>query len=292
MRKLLIALLIVSATQAYAQVSSADTAKQLLDRAQAILENQFDTTLGRVDQYEFEVPYFENVSRKVRVYRPAHFFEGSTYSVIYMHDGQNLYEDSTSFLGEWKVDEVLDSLRQNNGVNCIVVGIDNTGEHRMQEYNPFSNAKWGRGYGQEYVDWIVNKLVPIIDSIYPTAATPYNTSIMGSSMGGLISHYALLRYPTIFGSAGVFSPSYWICDKELTALEKVYTLQQNQKVYVLAGGKEGRHMKKLTKKHVKHLQKIATSSATKVEWVFDADGMHNEAFWTNYLGQAFTFLLN
>ncbi len=280
-----------------AQTSAIDSAKstskevdEILEQLEALLYQMFDTTPGVVDEYEFDVPYFENVSRKVRVYRPANFSDLSSYSVVYMHDGQNIFEDSTSFAGEWQVDEVLDSLRKTNGTNCIVVGIDNTGEKRMQEYNPFDNEKFGKGYGKEYVDWIVNVLVPTIDSMYPTHTTPYSRAIMGSSMGGLISHYALLRYPNVFGAAGIFSPTYWICDKELTQFENQFPLQTDQVVYLLAGGKEGRSMKKLSKKHIAHLQKQQPNSQS-VKLVFDKEGMHNEQFWSRFLAESFMFFL-
>ena len=270
--------------------SAAKEVDEILEQVEALLYLTFDTTPGVLDEYDFPVPYFENVSRKVRVYRPANFSDLSSYSVVYMQDGQNLYEDSTSFAGEWQVDELLDSLRVDRGTNYIVVGIDNLGEKRMQEYNPFDNEKFGKGYGKEYVDWIVNTLVPSIDSLYPTHATPYSRAIMGSSMGGLISHYALLRYPNVFGAAGIFSPSYWICDKELTEFENQFPLQPDQLIYMLVGGKEGRSMKKLSKKHISHLQKQQPNSQS-VKLVFDKNGMHNERFWTAYLADAFLFLL-
>jgi len=109
-------------------------------------------------------------------------------------------------------------------------------------------------------------------------------------MGGLISHYALLRYPNVFGAAGIFSPSYWICDKELTEFENQFPLQPDQLIYMLVGGKEGRSMKKLSKKHISHLQKQQPNSQS-VKLVFDKNGMHNERFWTAYLADAFLFLL-
>jgi predicted alpha/beta superfamily hydrolase len=109
-------------------------------------------------------------------------------------------------------------------------------------------------------------------------------------MGGLISHYALLRYPNVFGAAGVFSPSYWICDDELIAFENQFPLQTDQHIYVLAGGKEGRSMKKLSKKHVTHLQEQQPNSQS-VKLVFDKNGMHNELFWSQYLAESFMFLL-
>ena len=263
---------------------------ELLEQAKAIVDLQYDSTPGTVKEYVFEVPYLKGFLRKVRVYTPARLSETFNYSVIYMHDGQNLFEDSTSFVGEWHVDETLDSLRKNFGRNYIVVGIDNIGEYRMQEYNPFDNERFGKGYGKEYVEWIANTLGPIIDSMYPINRASYSRAVMGSSMGGLISHYALLRYPNVFGAAGIFSPSYWICDTEFTEFQDQFLSQSNPMVYMLAGGKEGRSTKKLTKKHYKILKKQHPKPHF-VKRVYDRNGMHNEQFWSKYLADAFVFLL-
>lgn len=275
-----------------AQISQQDSLEmaELLQQSKALVDLQYDSTPGTVKEYVYDVPYLNGFTRKVRVYTPARLSETFNYSVMYMHDGQNLFEDSTSFVGEWHVDETLDSLRKNFGRNYIVVGIDNIGEYRMQEYNPFDNDRFGKGYGKEYVDWIANTLVPSIDSMYPTHTTPYSRAIMGSSMGGLISHYALLRYPNVFGSAGIFSPSYWICDAELTEFEEQFLPQSSPMVYMLAGGKEGRSMNKLTKKHYKILKKLHPKPYL-IKRVYDKNGMHNEQFWSNYLAEAFVFLL-
>src|SRR6185436_17362584 len=84
------------------------------------------------------------------------------YPVLYMHDGQNLFDDSTSFSGEWKVDETLDLLEN----PCIVVGIDNGGLKRMNEYNPHDTEQFGKGEGHQYLEFIAKTLKPYIDKKY------------------------------------------------------------------------------------------------------------------------------
>ena len=123
-----------------------------------------------------------------------------------MHDGQNLFDKATSFAGEWGIDEAMDSIKN----ACIVVGIDNGGLKRMYEYNPNDTKQYGRGEGRAYLAFIVNNLKPFIDKKYRTLPGKQYTWMAGSSMGGLITFYAGLYYPQVFGGLGVFSPSFWI----------------------------------------------------------------------------------
>ncbi len=121
-----------------------------------------------------------------------------------MHDGQNVFDDSTSFAGEWGVDETLDSI-SSHGKEIIVVAVDHGGQKRINEYCPYDMEKFGKGEGNQYVDFLVKDLKPFIDKNYRTEKDKQNTFIAGSSMGGLISMYAVLKYPGVFGGAGVFS---------------------------------------------------------------------------------------
>lgn len=121
-----------------------------------------------------------------------------------MQDGQNLFDDATSYAGEWGIDEHLDSLFSSGKKEAIIVGIDNGLSKRMTEYNPYSFQQFGKGEGNEYVDFLVKNLKPFIDKKYRTLKNKQNTFIAGSSMGGLISLYAALKYPKIFVGAGIF----------------------------------------------------------------------------------------
>lgn len=129
-----------------------------------------------------------------------------------MHNGQNLFEDSSSYSGEWGVDEYLDSIKLKK---CIVVGIDHGGGKRMNEYCPFDHEEFGKGEGAAYVDFVAKKLKPFIDKKFRTIRGRQHTFIAGSSMGELISIYAVLRHPKVFGGAGVFSPSFWVSDNSI-----------------------------------------------------------------------------
>jgi predicted alpha/beta superfamily hydrolase len=146
--------------------------------------------------------------RRVWIYLPAGYATShKKYPVIYMHDGQNLFDEFTSGYGEWGVDEILDKLPASQ--ESIVVGIDHGGEYRITEYDPY-DSKYGKGRGDDYVDFLAKTLKPYIDENYRTKKDALHTTVAGSSMGGIISMYAVLKYPDIFGNGGIFSPAFWI----------------------------------------------------------------------------------
>ena len=151
-----------------------------------------------------------NRERTVRLYLPPSYATSTKrYPVLYMHDGQNLFDAATSYAGEWGVDETLDALAKSHGLELIVVGIDNGGTNRMTELNAWDNTRFGKGEGAQYMEFIVKVVKPLIDATYRTLPGREATGIMGSSMGGLISQYAILQYPQVFSKAGIFSPAYW-----------------------------------------------------------------------------------
>lgn len=167
------------------------------------------TVVGNLEIIEnFYMPEL-NRTRTIRIWKPSNYNNSLNYPVIYMHDGQNLFDDKTSFAGEWGIDESIEQLIQSNKTEgFIVVGIDNS-EHRMSEYTP----NWGdikAAEGELYAKFIVNTLKPYIDNNYNTLKDRNNTIIIGSSMGGLISFYIGLKYQNIFGYIGSLSTSFQI----------------------------------------------------------------------------------
>ncbi|HEX2621076.1 MAG TPA: alpha/beta hydrolase-fold protein, partial [Phototrophicaceae bacterium] len=158
-------------------------------------------------------PQLDN-RRDLLVYLPpSHNTNQRAYPVIYMHDGQNLFDNATSYVGEWQVDETMERLAY-EGIEAIVVGILNTGKDRIEEYSPFDN-RWGKGRGDEYLKFIIETVKPLIDRSFHTLPDRAHTGIAGSSMGGLISMYGYFRYPEVFGIAGVMSPSFWLAGQAL-----------------------------------------------------------------------------
>ena len=186
---------------------------------------QESTASNQVSTFTIEAPQLKS-TKKIWLYLPKNYTSSTKkYPVIYMHDAQNLFDSKTSFAGEWNIDEKLDSL----SAQVIVVGIETT-EKRMEELTPFVNAKHGGGKANDYLDFIVNTLKPTVDGTYRTKTNAKNTIMIGSSLGGLTSFYALLKYPNVFGKAGVFSPSFWFNRDELVDLLK-QTKKFDAKIY-------------------------------------------------------------
>lgn len=153
--------------------------------------------------------------RPVLVYLPPSYALGHRrYPVLYMHDGQNLFDDVTSFAGDWRVDETMEGLGK-TGIEAIIVGIYNKGRDRINEYSPFVDVHYGGGKGDLYLSFIADTLKPMIDSVFRTLPQREFTGVLGSSMGGLISLYAFFEYSDIFGLAGVMSPSLWFADEAI-----------------------------------------------------------------------------
>ncbi|WP_161964491.1 alpha/beta hydrolase [Mucilaginibacter endophyticus] len=182
----------------------------------------------------FEIPQLGR-ERRVWIYLPAGYDTGSKkYPVIYMHDGQNLFDEYTSSYGEWGIDELMDKMPEQE--ESIIVGIDHGGDYRLTEYNPY-DSKYGKGRGDDYVQFLVKTLKPYIDAHYRTESDATHTTIAGSSMGGLISMYALLKYPEVFGNAGVFSPAFWNAP-QLFDLAKQVVISGQSRFYFVCGDVE------------------------------------------------------
>jgi predicted alpha/beta superfamily hydrolase len=147
--------------------------------------------------------------RDVDIYLPASYSAGrERYPVVYMHDGQNLSDPATAFAGTWELEPALERLAA-RGIEAIVAGVYNAGADRLAEYSPFPDRRHGGGDADQYLAFLAQSLKPRIDRTFRTLPERDSTAVFGSSMGGLVSLYAYFRYPSIFGRAGVMSPSIW-----------------------------------------------------------------------------------
>lgn len=201
-------------------------------------------------------------ARNIDVWLPEDYSSDRSYSVIYMHDGQMLYDSTTTWNGqEWGVDETMSQLTKNKSiVDCIVVGIWNIAEDRHNNYFPqkpyellpreFQDSLINVGQGgyslfggpvnsDDYLEFLVHIVKPMIDKKYATKKDKQHTFIMGSSMGGLISMYAFFEYPEVFGGAaclsthwiGGFSQNHSIPNAFLDYLEDKKALLAGRKLY-------------------------------------------------------------
>src|SRR5215203_1858562 len=180
-------------------------------------------------------------SRRIWLYLPPEYRTSRQhYPVLYMQDGQNLFEDWSAFSEEWGIDETLNKVKG----KCIVVGIDNGVERRMNEYSVHDHPRYGNGEGGPYLSFLVHTLKPYIDETYRTLPGREHTYIAGSSLGALISFYGSLYYPEVFGAAGIFSPAFWVAP-ELESEVKSRAGQNSkypQRYYFYHGQKEGHEM--------------------------------------------------
>lgn len=226
------------------------------------------------------------VERTVRVYLPRGYTncEGCRYPVIYFMDGQNVFDAATSYAGEWGADEVLDDLLQKHDLAVIAVAIDHGNEARMQELSVWENPEFAPAKGEAFLADLVDAVKPAIDARYRTRPAAASTTIVGSSMGGLMAHAALLRRPDVFGGAIIFSPSYWF--SPAIAPETARTpLRPGQRVYVYAGGQESESMVPDAKAMFRRFEASGGGVLDKV-FVEIPEGGHNEASWRAVLPAA------
>ena len=229
-----------------------------------------------------------NRYRRIWIYLPVSYAtSGKKYPVLYMHDGQNVFDDSTSFSGEWGVDETLDTL-ETKTKETIVVAIDNGGDKRINEYSPYDMQRFGKGEGDLYVDFLVKTLMPYINKNYRTKKYGRNTYLAGSSMGGLISFYAILKYPKKFYGAGVFSPAFWIVPqlKEVIATK---AKKVKGKIYFYGGKQEGDTM---IPDMLSVFEQMNRYSKAKMTTVIRSEGKHNEATWRQEFPLFFEWMMH
>lgn len=231
----------------------------------------------------------KDMPRRVWVYLPPGYSnEDSHYPVVYMHDGQNVFSRKTSYAGEWGVDETLDALSDLGESVPIVVAIDHGGEARMQELSPWSHPEFGDAMGDAYLDFVVHEVKPYIDNHYRTLPSANFTAVMGSSMGGLMSHYAIVKYPDVFSRAAVFSPSFWFSQKAFTFTES-HPVPDTHKLYFNVGEEEDSKMRDGMSAMVNlHLAQQHPEAGISSKVVGDHN--HNEAFWHSEVEPALRWL--
>jgi len=244
------------------------------------------TASKQVSSFTIDAPQLKT-TKKIWVYLPKNYSTSTKkFPVIYMHDGQNLFDVTTAPYGEWNIDETLDSI----SAQVIVIGIEHGGEKRIEELTPTKHEKYGGGNADKYLDFIVTTLKPYVDKTYRTKTNTKNTAIFGSSLGGLVSFYAALKYPTVFGKVGCFSPSFWFSRKEITSLmEQTQTFKT--KVYFLCGDSEGDDDVIRDLNSIEHLVNSKRCECKMLnKKVIVKGGQHNEKLWSKGFKKAYLWL--
>jgi predicted alpha/beta superfamily hydrolase len=221
---------------------------------------------------------------------------GRRYPVLYFHDGQNVFDERTSFVGEWKADETLQKLAS-EGIEAIAVAVPNGGDARMDEYNPWRERNFLRGRkgdvggkGDEYMEWLVESVKPLIDRSFPTRPDREATGIVGSSMGGLISLYGAIKYPEVFGLVGAMSASVrWNRFRIIRLIEE--GRMPPARIHVDMGGREWRGMMDDARRLRDALIGKGWVEGRNLHYVEERYATHHEDAWARRLPDALRFLL-
>lgn len=200
-----------------------------------------EAKLSRHEQFH---SVFLEHDRDVLVWLPPGYGESTArYPVLYMHDGQNLFEPETAFNpGEhWRVGETATGLIEAGRIQpLIVVGIYNTGESRLDEYTPTGDNKLGGGHADDYGRMIIEELKPLIDREYRTETDADHTGIAGSSLGGLVSLHLGFTHPAVFTKVAALSPSVWWGRKAILKTIRESRSKPKLKLWVDMGTAEGK----------------------------------------------------
>ncbi|MBN1209057.1 MAG: alpha/beta hydrolase [Myxococcaceae bacterium] len=234
-------------------------------------------------------------TRDLLVYLPPSYRKGNKrYPVLYLHDGQNVFNELTAFIKrEWRADEAAEALAA-RGHEVIVVAISNLGSKRASEYLPFkTRANNYEARGEQYAAFIVNTVKPLVDARYRTLTDAAHTGIAGSSFGGIISLYMALSYPDVFGFVGSFSPSLWVADYAMLDWVKEHPAPKGMRVWLDMGDHEGDMPgERLFNQEVtERLGDKLREQGAQVRVQFGKDAWHNEDAWAQRFPTALEWFL-
>ncbi len=208
-----------------------------------------------------------------------------------MQDGQNLFDNATAYAGEWQIDETLNTLFAQGDFGAIVIGIENGGGLRIDEYSPWVNTSYIEGgEGDAYIQFIAETLKPYVDANYRTRPEPQYNALIGSSLGALISTYGGVKYSGTFSKIGSFSPAYWFVESELNNYITSSSADlSSMRIYHVAGINESTTMSSNIQQVDANLKMnglLSVNSLVKL----DTYGQHNENYWKGEFAAAYQWL--
>ena len=257
--------------------------------------------VGDLRLHEFHSRVFRN-TRFLRVWLPPGYEDAENsqryYPVLYLNDGQNLFEAAVSFGGvEWQVDETAERLIREGAVPpMIVVGLDNAGKDRLREYMPHRsmNPVILRAQGRRYPDFLMKEVMPFIEQTYRVATSPENTGLGGSSLGALIALYTVMARPGVFGRLLLESPSLWASNRQ--AIKDSRTIRiWPERIYLGVGTTEAGSPERdrTVVDDVRELAAIlrrAVLSENRLRLVIQDGAGHSESAWAERFPEALRFL--
>lgn len=234
---------------------------------------------------------------------PSYHQDHRSYPVLFMQDGQNLFDRFTSYSGEWQVDETMESLAVEEELEAIVVGVPNGGVARLDEYSPWPDGVHGGGRANEYLHFLVEVLRPMVNSSFRVARAPEDVALAGSSMGALFSLWAFFECPEVFGGCAAFSPSVGFAGSALLRDLK-HRPHRGGRIYLDAGTGEGpaprwnrlllglqqRPYLRLVREARDVLVDRGYRIGSDLRYLEEPGGQHNEAAWGRRLPGALRFL--
>lgn len=243
---------------------------------------------------QFRSRYLRN-QRDLIVYTPPGYYEQPWrhFSVLYLHDGQNLFDGATSFIPgmDWHVGQTADHFIGIGSVEpLIIVGIYNTGKQRIREYTPTRAPKLGGGRADRYAKFLIEEVKPFVDREYRTLSAAAHTGLGGSSLGGLVSLYLGLKMPQIFGKIAALSPSVWWNQRVMHRFLASAQVHARPRIWLDIGTCEGSRIVQ----DVEQFRDVLLEKG----WQFGLDlhyeriegGEHNEAAWAKRVGPFLQFL--
>ena len=232
--------------------------------------------------------------RDIVVYVPPDYDQQPErrYPVLYLHDGQNLFDAATAFNGQdWHVSQTADYAISGGLIApLIIVGIANTGKSRLREYTPTSVPRLGGGRADRYAKFLIEEVKPFVDRDYRTRLESSQTGIGGSSLGGLVSIYLGLKFSNVFGKIAALSPSVWWNQRVILRFAQAAPVDPRPRIWLDIGTREGPRI-------VDDVEKFRDVLLTK-GWQCDRDlhyervegAEHNEAAWAARVGPFLQFL--
>jgi predicted alpha/beta superfamily hydrolase len=215
------------------------------------------------------------------------------FPVLYLHDGQNLFDPETSFIkgNYWRVGETADALIAAGEVEpLVIVGIYNAGAKRVNEYTPLEDRRLGGGQADAYGQMLVEELRPFVAHHYRTLAGAHNCGMGGSSLGGLVTLYLGMRYPDVFGNLAVFSPSVWWRDRVILRYVEQIRQKTGQRIWLDMGTNEGRRAMPDVRALKRMLIRKGWRPGKDLEYHEIPGGHHSEYAWAERVAPMLKFL--
>ncbi len=233
--------------------------------------------------------------RDLIVYLPPGYDEQPQrlFPVLYLQDGQNLFDGSTSFIPgmDWHVGQTADGLISSGMVQpIIIVGIYNAGKARVREYTPTKVPRLGGGRADRFAKFLVEEVLPFVQREYRTLSGPAHTGIGGSSLGGLVSLYVGLKLPHIFGKLAALSPSVWWNQRVIARFAESSRVSVRPRIWLDTGTREGPRVVQDVEQFRDVLLKKGWRLGDDLYYERVEGAEHNEAAWAQRVGPFLQFL--